>query len=133
MRFLFDQTVLFTYDLFITRTGYRNLYNQLIRSYVTGKHLVDTNIDEEFQETNIRKNFIKNDDQHQSASALYKIAPEETVQTLKNEKLNMLDLETGLSYMLRREIPRIKEIQGETYTALINWLTVLNKVWFISY
>ncbi len=41
----------------------------------------------------------------------------------------MLDLETALSYMLRREIPRIKQIQGETYDALVHWLNVLVKVY----
>ncbi len=40
----------------------------------------------------------------------------------------MVDLETALSYMLRREIPRIKEIQGEIYDTLVHWLIILNKV-----
>lgn len=44
------------------------------------------------------------------------------------QKVNMLDLETALSYMLRREIPRIKEIRGEVYDALVHWLIVLTKV-----
>lgn len=45
-----------------------------------------------------------------------------------SKKVNMLDMETALSYMLRREIPRIRQIQGETYDALIHWLTILVKV-----
>ena len=44
------------------------------------------------------------------------------------QKLSMVDLETALSYMLRREIPRTKQIQGETYDALVHWLNVLTKV-----
>jgi hypothetical protein len=49
------------------------------------------------------------------------------------QKLNMVDLETALSYMLRREIPRTKEIQGESYDALVQWLDVLIKVCCYSY
>ncbi len=44
------------------------------------------------------------------------------------QKVNMVDLETALSYMLRREISRMKQIQGETYDALVHWLNVLVKV-----
>lgn len=43
-------------------------------------------------------------------------------------KVNMFDIETALSYMLRGEIPRTKQIQGETYDALVNWLSMLAKV-----
>jgi hypothetical protein len=45
------------------------------------------------------------------------------------EKINMIDLETALSYMLRREISRMREIQGEAYDALVHWLIVLTKVY----
>jgi hypothetical protein len=48
--------------------------------------------------------------------------------SLKRLKVNMMDLETGLSYMFRREIPQMKEIQGESYDSLLQWLTVLTKV-----
>ncbi len=44
------------------------------------------------------------------------------------QKINMVDLETALSYMLRREIPRTLQIEGEAYDTLIHWLTVLSKV-----
>lgn len=43
-------------------------------------------------------------------------------------KINMFDIETGLSYMLRGEISRMKQIQGEPYDALVNWLNILAKV-----
>jgi hypothetical protein len=45
----------------------------------------------------------------------------------------MMDLEAALSYMLRREIPRIKELRGEVYDALVHWLIVLTKVYCYSY
>ncbi len=48
-------------------------------------------------------------------------------------KISMVDLETALSYMLRREIPRIKEIQGATYDALLHWMHVLTKVFCYSH
>lgn len=47
---------------------------------------------------------------------------------IRHQKLSMVDFETALSYMLRREIPRTKEIQGEIYDALVHWLIVLTKV-----
>lgn len=43
-------------------------------------------------------------------------------------RVNMVDLELALKYMFNEEIPEIEEIQGEAYDALVNWLTVLNKV-----
>lgn len=47
---------------------------------------------------------------------------------IDQQRPNMVDLEAALSYMLRREVPRVKEIQGETYDALVHWLLVLTKV-----
>ncbi|UJR23754.1 hypothetical protein I4U23_026731 [Adineta vaga] len=42
-------------------------------------------------------------------------------------KVNMVDLELVLSHMFRQEIPQMKDIQGQAYHALIQWLTVLIK------
>ena len=50
------------------------------------------------------------------------------IQSNFNQRINMVDLETALSYMLRREIPRIQEIQHETFDALVHWLNVLVQV-----
>lgn len=52
---------------------------------------------------------------------------------IRRQKLSMVDLETALSYMLRREIPRYKDIRGEAYDALVHWLIVLTKVGFQNY
>jgi len=61
---------------------------------------------------------------NQDATETNNIAENNPVQ----QKISMVDLETALSYMLRREIPRIKQIQGESYDALLHWLNVLVKV-----
>jgi hypothetical protein len=61
---------------------------------------------------------------NQDATKTNNIAENNPVQ----QKISMVDLETALSYMLRREIPRIKQIQGESYDALLHWLNVLVKV-----
>jgi hypothetical protein len=43
----------------------------------------------------------------------------------------MIDLESGLNYMLRHEIPHIIQvIQGEDLVILKKWLNVLTKVCF---
>jgi hypothetical protein len=44
------------------------------------------------------------------------------------QKVNMIDLESALSYMFRQEIPQMNYIKGEAYNALVQWLTVLIKV-----
>ena len=40
----------------------------------------------------------------------------------------MSDLESGLNYMLRHEIPRVQVIKGENLGILKTWLNVLAKV-----
>lgn len=42
--------------------------------------------------------------------------------------LYLQDIESGLNYMLRREIARLPIIKNETMVALKNWLYVLAKV-----
>ena len=40
----------------------------------------------------------------------------------------MIDLESGLNYMLRHEIPRMEIIKEEDMDVLKKWLNVLSKV-----
>ena len=44
------------------------------------------------------------------------------------QKVNMIDLESALSYMLRHEVSRTKIINRSSYEALVQWLTVLVRV-----
>jgi len=94
--------------------------NYAIRTYVHEKKAIENFDDNDLEEIIESKNALNN------------------AETIKNEnkpnvdideqKINMLDLETALSYMLRKEIPRMKEIQGDAYDSLIHWINVLVKV-----
>ena len=91
--------------------------------------MIDNFDDKDLEDIIQSKNALKN------AEAL-KNSKQDTVKennpadnNIAQEKLNMVDLETALSYMLRREIPRLKLIQGETFDALLHWLNVLVKVY----
>jgi len=94
--------------------------NYAIRTYIHEKKAIENFDDNDLEEIIESKNALNN------------------AETIKNEnkpnvdideqKINMLDLETALSYMLRKEIPRMKEIQGDAYDSLIHWINVLVKV-----
>jgi len=94
--------------------------NYAIRTYIHEKKAIENFDDNDLEEIIESKNALNN------------------AETIKNEnkpnvdideqKINMLDLETALSYMLRKEIPRMKEIQGDSYDSLIHWINVLVKV-----
>ncbi|CAF1198762.1 unnamed protein product [Adineta steineri] len=107
--------------------GSRNLFNYAIRSYIHEKKCIDDFNDRDLEEIIHSKNALKNADKLKISDTDEK-KPDDVVETsTTSEKLSMVDLETALSYMLRREIPRIKEIQREAYDALLHWLTVLIK------
>jgi hypothetical protein len=103
--------------------GSRNLFYYAIRSYINERKSIDNFDDKDLQDIIQSKNALKN------ADALKNSNQDAVKANNPAEKLNMVDLETALSYMLRREIPRIKLIQGENYDALIHWLDVLVKVY----
>ena len=94
--------------------------NYAIRSYVHKSKCIDNFDDRDLEEIIHSKNALKKSE--------VKGTKEVQGAVVENQKLNMVDLETALSYMLRREVPRIKMIYGETYDALLHWLIVLTKV-----
>ncbi len=108
--------------------GSRNLFHYAIRSYINERKSIDNFNDNDLEEIIQSKNALKNAEAlkntNQDATKTNNIAENNPVQ----QKISMVDLETALSYMLRREIPRIKHIQGESYDALLHWLNVLVKV-----
>ncbi|CAF1622204.1 unnamed protein product [Adineta ricciae] len=99
--------------------GSRNLLNYAIRSYVHKSKCIDNFDDRDLEEIIHSKNALKKSE--------VKGTNEVQGAAVENKNLNMVDLETALSYMLRREVPRIKMIYGETYDALLHWLIVLTK------
>ena len=111
--------------------GIRNSLNQAIRTYVREKRLIENFSDDEMERMTLGKEALINAEMKKNAYAQKQEKSDDRTDKAKNNQLTMVDLETALSYMLRREIPRMKEIQGETYDALVNWITVLHKVGFI--
>ena len=107
--------------------GNRNRFNYAIRSFIHKGRYIENFDDRDLEEIIRSKNPTaavgnkREFNQEPADHADPKTTP---------GKINMVDLETALSYMLRRDIPRVKEIQGEVYDALLHWLIVLNKVCF---
>lgn len=106
--------------------GSRNAFNYAIRSYIHQKNSIDNFNDQDLEEIIASRNALREAEQKEI------IRRNQTNSTKDDEviqmKVNMFDIETALSYMLRGEIPRTKQIQGETYDALVNWLSMLAKV-----
>ena len=109
-----------------TNIGSRNGLNYAIRTYIHQWQLIENFDDHDLEEIMLSKNALNMIDSKKQSNQV-KSKPVENI-NIDQQRLNMLDLEAALSYMLRREVPRIKEIQGETYDALVHWLLVLTKV-----
>ena len=109
--------------------GSRNLFNYAIRSYIHERKSIDNFDDRDLEEIIHSKNALKNAETLKKSNSNDKETNEVVEKNTLHQKINMVDLETALSYMLRREIPRIKEIQGEAYDTLLHWLHVLTKVY----
>ena len=122
--------IILPWPAFSENIGSRNLFNYAIRSYVHQRKCLDNFDDRDLEEIIVSKNALKSS---QAVKKSEEKAPSEVAMAdAANQKLSMVDLETALSYMLRREIPRMKEIQSEAYDALLHWLTVLTKVRHLS-
>ena len=107
--------------------GTENRYAHAIRSYIS-KHNLIPNIDErELEEISLSQNVLQNSDTRNKDTKSDHVNAYQN-RLLRHQKLSMVDFETALSYMLRREIPRTKEIQEDAYDALLHWLIVLTKV-----
>lgn len=104
------------------------MFNYAIRSYIHQRKSIDNFDDRDLEEIIVSRNALKETDGNKDAiQANNRIIPLAN-SNIDFKKVNMVDMETALSYMLRREIPRTKQIQGETYDALVHWLNILVKV-----
>ncbi|CAF1366680.1 unnamed protein product, partial [Didymodactylos carnosus] len=111
--------------LFISRdVGKRNLFNYALRTYIR-KHptLIQNYNDDDLEEIILRKKALKNKNEVVTATKQQKSINNES----DIKKVYMLDMESGLDFMLRREICKINEINNDAYNALVKWLTVLVK------
>ncbi|CAM2697009.1 unnamed protein product [Rotaria socialis] len=107
--------------------GSRNLFNYAIRSYIRQRKYIVNFDDRDLEEIILSRNALKN---AETKLISYKKNAQINLPVdniIINQKISMIDFETALSYMFRREIPRIQEIRGEAYDALIHWLVVLIK------
>lgn len=105
-----------------------NNYARAIRAYISKHNLIPNIDDRELDEVSLSQNVLQNSDtRNKETKADHVNAYQHRL--LRHQKLSMVDFETALSYMLRREIPRTKDIQGDAYDALVHWLIVLTKVW----
>ncbi|CAF5217040.1 unnamed protein product, partial [Rotaria magnacalcarata] len=107
--------------------GNRNLFNYAIRSYIRQRKCIENFDDRDLEEIILSRNALKN---AETKLISYKNSAQINLRVnniIINQKISMIDFETALSYMFRREIPRIQEIRGEAYDALIHWLVVLIK------
>ncbi|CAF3331192.1 unnamed protein product [Rotaria sp. Silwood1] len=107
--------------------GSRNLFNYAIRSYIRQGQFIDNFDDRDLEEIIQSKNALENIDKKRKPYQDNKEKDNVLNKHIIHQKISMVDFETSLSYMLRREIPRVQEIHGETYDALIHWLIVLTK------
>jgi len=107
---------------------HRNLFNYAIRSYIHKTKSIDNFNDHDFEEIILRKNAIKNAEIEQKLIKNNNITDDIRDKNTIHQNVNMIDLELVLSYMFRQEIPQVKNIQGESYNALVQWLTILTKV-----
>ncbi|CAF0852105.1 unnamed protein product [Rotaria sordida] len=107
---------------------YHDLFNNAIRSYIQQTKYIKNFDDREFEEIILSKNALKNAEMQQKLVQKKNVTDEILDKNTIYRKVNMVDLELALSYMFREEVPQIKEIYGEAYDALVQWLTVLTKV-----
>jgi hypothetical protein len=107
---------------------HRNLFNYAIRSYIHKTKSIDNFNDHDFEEIILRKNAIQNAEIKQKLIKNNNITDDIRDKNTIHQNVNMIDLELVLSYMFRQEIPQVKNIQGESYNALVQWLTILTKV-----
>ena len=108
--------------------GSRNIFNYAIRLYIQDRQSIDNFDDRDLEEIIASKNALKNAQAIKDSNRDKKDTNNAAENNAIGKKVNMVDLETALSYMLRREIPRMKQIQGEAYDALVHWMNVLVKV-----
>ncbi|CAF0743247.1 unnamed protein product [Rotaria sordida] len=104
-----------------------DLFNNAIRSYIQQTKYIENFDDREFEEIILSKNALKNAEMQQKLVQKKNVTDEILDKNTIYRKVNMVDLELALSYMFREEVPQIKEIYGDAYDALVQWLTVLTK------
>ncbi|CAF2870317.1 unnamed protein product [Rotaria sp. Silwood2] len=106
---------------------YRNLFNNAIRSYIHKTNYIENFDDLDFEKVILSKNALKNTETKQKIARNKNVTDEILDKNTIYRKVNMVDLELALSYMFREEVPQMKEIHGEAYDALLQWLTILTK------
>ncbi|CAF4924846.1 unnamed protein product, partial [Rotaria sp. Silwood1] len=106
---------------------YRDLFNNAIRLYINKTKYIENFDDRDFEEVILSKNALKNTETKQKLAQNKNVTDEILDKNTIYRKVNMIDLELALSYMFREEVPQTKEIHGEAYDALVQWLTVLTK------
>ncbi|CAF2495206.1 unnamed protein product [Rotaria sp. Silwood2] len=109
------------------KIGSRNLLNYAIRSYIGQRQFIDNFDDRDLEEIIQSKNALENMNKKRKSNQDNTEKNTLFNKNIIHQKINMVDFETSLSYMLRREISRVQEIRGETYDALVHWLIVLTK------
>jgi len=106
----------------------RNSFSYAIRSYIHKTKSIENFDDHDFEEIIQSKNVLKNVQTKQKLNMNKNITDDVRDKNTIYQKVNMIDLESALSYMFRQEIPQMNYIKGEAYNALVQWLTVLIKV-----
>jgi len=97
---------------------HRTLFHQAIRSYINRTEIIPNFDDHEWTEMIFSKNALKSTGKEPKLRSN---------RTTSNDKLKMIDLESGLFHMFHQEIPSMKMIENESLHALIRWLNVLTK------
>lgn len=118
---------------FSENVGNRNLFNYAIRSFIHEGGYIENFNDRDLEEILLSRKALKNAETKTVSNKKNEDTNTVASKIKVNQKLSMVDLETALSYILRREIPRIPEIRGESFDALSKWLTVLTKVSIFIY
>ena len=110
------------------RTDTWESFNVAIRSYIDETKSLDRFDQREFEEIILSKNVLRKAEKKQKMADNKSATDDALHRKVLHRPVNMVDLEMALFHMFRREIPQRAVIRGETYDALVQWLTVLVKV-----
>ncbi|CAF1093850.1 unnamed protein product [Adineta steineri] len=105
----------------------RNLFHSAIQSYIDKTKSITDFDDHEYEEMMTSLYKLKSKEIERKRVKEQNSIDNDIDKNTVHRKVNMVDLELALSHIIRQEIPQMKKIQGEAYTALVQWLTVLVK------
>lgn len=109
-------------------TTIRDGFHHAIRSYIQEKNLIENFNNQDLEEIIQSRNQLKIAQLKQEFKRNKNLSDDIRDQYTIYRKVHMIDLELALSHMFQYDISQMKNIQGDAYNALVQWLNVLIKV-----